>query len=109
MPRSELNNPTERIGRLLAEIAEIESWIDQLIPLLTQEQLDKVEPFPSIYEIEKERLRRSLSLRSTLSTRLSQRRSRDRTAQGIHLRGRTVLTEEKKAEILRLIEKEDED
>lgn len=108
MPRSELNNPTERIGRLLAEVAELESWADQVIDLLTPEQINRIPPFPSIYEIEKERLRRSLSLRSTLSTRFAQRRSRERTAQGIHLRGRTELTEEKKAEILRLIEKEDE-
>lgn len=109
MPRSELNNPTERIGRLLSEVAELESWADQVINLLTPEQIDRIPPFPTIYEIEKERLRRSLSLRSTLSTRFSQRRSRERTAQGIHIRGReTELTEEKKAEILRLIEKEDE-
>lgn len=120
MPRSELNNPTERISRLLAEIEELLGYIseyeDYVRPHLPTEILVTCPNRPVPIEYEKEKVRRSLShhkknpshrtVEQILANRLSQRRSRLRRDEGYNVRGRDSYRSVSEAEIAAAIEKE---
>lgn len=120
MPRNELNNPTERIGRLLAEfeeflqyISEYEDWIRPHVP---PEILISAPSRPVPIEFELEHQRRSLShhkpwlktssVKNVLANRLSQRRSRLRRDEGYNVKGRDSYRSVSEAEIAAAIEKE---
>lgn len=119
MPRSELNNPTERIGRLLAEIEEILQYVseyeDWIRPHVPTEILITAPSRPVPIEYEKELVRRSLShhkpykassVKNVLANRISQRLSRERKARGYNVRGRKIYGSVTEEEILEAIEKE---
>lgn len=104
MPRSELNNPTERIGRLLDEFEELNVWAEAAFHTLSSDQLSKLPDFPFLVEFKLEKQRRTLTYNAAKAARAAMRRSRERIARGFYTRPRKQFFDE--AEVAKAIHKE---
>ena len=89
MPRDPMNNPTERIGRILDDIDTLDHWADSLLGLVPGHI--ETPPRPTLLHVEIERAVRQRTLGQVYANRRAQRRFRDRgieTGEKPHFRAR---------------------
>jgi len=87
MPRAEINNPTSRILRILAEVEVLEAVYSEMSELIASNPdktcewlFQQLSPTPALVAIAEERLRQNLMGRRVVSNKLGMRRNRLRTA-----------------------------
>lgn len=82
MPRNELNNPSARIDRLLAEMSDLLYWTEQLtnvaMPKLTNAELMALPTKPAMVEFQLETQRRHLTRGKVNAVRKSMQLLRER-------------------------------
>lgn len=109
MPRSEANNPTVRMGRVLDAFDELEAIYDQTVTMvsemLTPEQFESLPNKPSLDAIIAERTRRQLTGGKVRYKREYMRRQRAIEPEAQVLR---ELTPEEEAAIMRELEENPE-
>jgi len=89
MPRNEKNNPTERMGHVLADAKRLQEW-GRLLYQIARDAGSDPPPMPFCAAIERELIRREYTLSRIQSARMSMRYTRARREASIApLRGRT--------------------
>jgi hypothetical protein len=69
MPRNPDNNPTERIERLLLEMAEHRRWAQSVLDLLPADFVAKLPPYPNAVAFFEEEIRHRLNRSRVLAAR----------------------------------------
>lgn len=120
MPRAQINNPTDRMQRVLSDVEELEAWADHLhttIQATTPELLPDLPNKPYIAAILQERTRQELTYTRTVAKRKYMQRVRTASDElgssatsmkhvAEHTHRRHGLTPAHKAEIERILAEE---